>query len=281
MSADPPARMTAPFPFFQLAGSAHKVVHKAAEYWDHRQSVESDQTADTLLWLRAGRACWLLGEHEQARVWYARAADDLTDLALGIGNEAGVYAYYAELALGAAVLAGRSAVLDRTAGAIRSWPLPPPVWRRPGRTLRLGDPTVAAQGLLRAWASWLTDDRRDAATSLLNVAGQVNALSPRGVERWQASRWPDIRAALEALLDEDGETLRRALETMDGRLAQVAWHAPTVSTWVDETLIAFAGQWRQRFPRSFSPERFQLPLSPGAGAPEPIGQDEAASRAER
>ena len=281
MSVDPPASMAEPFPLSQLADSAHKLAHKAAEYWDHRQSIESDQAADTLLWLRAGRACWLLGEHEQARVWYSRAADDLTDLALGLGNEAGVYAYYAELALGAALLSGRSTVLDRTADAIRSWPLPPPIWRRPGRTLRSGDPTVAAQGLLRAWASWLMDDRRDAATSLLNVAGQVNALSPRGVERWQASRWPDIRAALDALLDEDGELLRRALETMDGRVAQVARQSPIVSTWVDETLIAFAGQWRQRFPRSFSPERFQLPLSPGAAAPVPTCRDETESRAER
>jgi hypothetical protein len=255
----------------RLDAGAREMIGRAEERWSVRERIDADPVADTFVWLYAARAAWLLDESEEAAAWYARTADEMTDLALGVGRKTGTYPYYAELALAAAVQSRRATVLERTVAAVRATPLPRPPWRRSVRRLRSSDPSPAAQATLGAWAAWLAGDRKNAASSTFDATNQLNGLSPQALTRWEASHWADLLSALEALLKEQGDALGTALRGMDRKFGSLPPQTLAVSGWVNETLISLADDWRTRFPQAYDAEDFCLPLLPGLTAPTEVG----------
>ena len=217
-----------------------------------------------MLWLRAARTAWLAGEEHEARLWYGRAAHELLDLAFACGETAGTYAYYAETALGCAAICAQESVLERVAECVRLYSAPPPRRQRRNRWNRDADPAEVAQEILRAWAARLSAAPRPMAAAIL-AAGRLTASLPPYVEdRWRASHWPDLLAALEALLDGRSEAMERAMRSLDRTLARDAQRAPAHTAIVQETLIALADDWRKTFPRSYATvsDSLLLPLSP-------------------
>lgn len=253
------------------------VLTQAAHRWEHRLP-EDDPTVDAMLWVRAARTAWCAGDGDEACVWYARAAEELLDVALGFGTRTGTYAYYAELALGCAALANRSTVLAHVADLVRFHPSPPPSHRARGRWSQTAEPVAVAHETLRAWAARLLGEQRDAAAATLVAARLAGTLPFRTAQRWRDSHWSHLLAALEGLLDGRADTLEKALLALDRRLADEARRAPTYSATVNETLASLAALWRRSFPRSYAAcgvAAFALALEPGAGsllAPQPAAE---------
>jgi hypothetical protein len=248
-----------------LARVARTVVEQAAARWEHRRP-DDDAALDSLLWLRAARGAWLLGELETAQTWYVRAADDLLDLALGQGSATGTYAYYAEPALGAAALCGRAALLERVGEVVRTYPAPAPSHRqRSGRFSRAAEPAMAAHGVLVAFAAWLTSDLRAATLAVMAARRQASALPPAAQERWRGSHWPDALVALELLVDGKGEALGPGLRQLDRKLTAntSALHTVLPALAVNETLAALCAEWKKASPRTYDPRGFTLPVEAG------------------
>ena len=245
------------------ADAAGDVRNLAWQRWE-RHLPDGDGALDTMLWLRAARTAWLAGEEHEARLWHGRAAHELLDLALGQGEDAGIYASYAELALGSAVLSAQEAVVERVAECIRLYSAPPVTHRRRRKWNRDSDPNEVAQEILRAWAARLTAAPRPMAAAILAAGRLAAALPPYAEDRWRDSHWPDLLAALEALVDGRSEAMEKAMRSLDRTLARETRRAPSPTAAVHETLIALAGDWRRTFPRSYATvaESLTLPLVP-------------------
>ena len=254
---DAPAARAAP------SGSAGDVRDLAWVRWE-RHLPDGDGALDTMLWLRAARTAWLAGDEHEARLWYGRAAHELLDVALGGGEDAGAYACYAELALGCAVLSAQESVVERVGECVRFYAAAPVKQRRRGRWTRDSDSTEVAQEILRAWAARATAAPRPMAAAILTAGRLAAALPPHAEDRWRASHWPDLLAALESLVDGRSEAMERAMRSLDRTLAREARRAPAPTAFVHETLIALAADWRRTFPRSYatvSPS-LELPVAP-------------------
>ena len=253
-----------------LAGAldeARRTLSLAERRWEQRRA-DDDAALDTMLWLRAARGAWCLGDGDVARRWYARAADELLDVALGFGSGTGTYAYYAELALGCAALSERPSVLARVGDIVRQHPAPPPSSRRRGRWVKTAEPAAVAHEVLRAWAARLVGEPRDAAAATLVASRLAGSLPLQAEQRWRASHWSQILAALEALLDGRAEALTRALLGLDRMLVGEAARAATCSSAVSETLASLAVEWKKAFPRAYAaeaPHTFALVIEPGTG----------------
>lgn len=248
-----------------LARHAREVTEQAAARWERRHP-DHDAALDSLLWLRAARSAWLLGNADVAQTWYARAADDLLDLALAQGSTTGTYAYYAEPALGAAALSGRAALLERVGEVVRTYPAPPPSHRQRGsRFNRATEPAMAAHAVLVTFAAWLTTDIRAATLAVMAAARRAAALPPVNEQRWRGSHWPDLLAALEHLVDGKGDALGPVLRRLDGKLTATTFslHTTLPALAVSETLAALCAEWRRAAPRSYDPAGFTLPVEPG------------------
>jgi hypothetical protein len=255
-----------------------RTLDEAAERWEHRRPAD-DAALDTMLWLRTARAHWLLGRIVDAQLWYGRAAEELLDVALGFGGSTGTYAYFAELALGAASLSERGSVLARVADVVRTHPEPHTSHRRRARGPRGAEPVLAAHFTLRAWAAWCMADTREAAISVVTAARQAAGLAALAEARWRQSHWPELLQAVEALVDGRGDALRRALLAMDVKLASSGTGAATASTGVPavhETLVALTAEWKRRFPRSYDPSGLSPQVEPGAVSPALAVQADAA-----
>jgi hypothetical protein len=246
-----------------LPGAAGDVRDLAWRRWEHHLP-DGDAALDTMLWLRAARTAWLAADEHEARLWYGRAAHELLDLALGQGEDSGTYAYYAELALGCAAVCGQEPVIERVAECIRLYSAPAPRQRRRGRWSRDADPAEIAQEILRAWAARLTAAPRPMAAAILTAERLAATLPPFVEDRWRESHWPDLLAALEALVDGRSEAMEKAMRSLDRTLSRETRRAPGPTAAVHETLIALASEWRRAFPRSYVTvgETLQLPLVP-------------------
>ena len=248
-----------------LSGAAGDARDLAWARWA-RHLPDGDGALDTLLWLRAARTAWLAGDEHEARLWYGRAAHELLDIALGSGEAAGAYAYYAELALGCAALSAQETVLERVGECVRLYSAPPMRQRRRSRWTRDSDPADVAQEILRAWAARLTVSPRPMAAAILAAGRLTAALPPYAEDRWRASHWPDLLAALEALVDGRSEAMERAMRGLDRALARETRRAPSPTAAVHETLIWLGAEWRRMHPRSYATvsPTLELPLMPAS-----------------
>ena len=238
-----PSRLD-PAPAAPVAGMAGDVRDLAWLRWEHHLP-DGDGALDTMLWLRAARTAWLAGDEHEARLWYGRAAYELLSVALGDGEASGTYACYAELALGCAALSQQEPVIEQVGECVRLYSAPPVKQRRRGRWTRDSDSTEVALEILRAWAGRLTASPRPVAAAILAAGRLTAALPPHAEDRWRASHWPHLLAALEALVDGRSEAMERAMRALDHTLAREARSMPSRTAVVQETLIALASDWRR------------------------------------
>lgn len=251
----------------------------AEQRWELRRA-PFDESMNTMLWLRAGRAGWLLGDLSQAQSWYRRAADGLLDVCLSIGLSTGTFAYYAETTLGVVALTGSVTVVERVTGEIYHQIPQAPAWsRRRGTRTSTADPSVAGHELVRAWGAWLAGDERTASQALLAAGRTVRTFSVHVRQRWELSRWYELESVLTALLDRQAPELRAALLRLDARL--FASRDGGALGLVDETLAALVAEWQRLHPRTYDLAGFHMAVVPGLLAPSPGTTPAAAGTAGR
>jgi len=243
---------------------AREALEEAARRWENFQP-GNDAVLETMCWLRAARAAWMLGDRALAQTWYGRVPHGILDVAFGFGESTGTYAYYAELAVGAAVLSDDASLISRVADAVRDTPPPPPTRRPKGRWVTNVEPLGAAHEVLRAWAAWCVGDVREATLAVMAAGRLTASFSLHTETRWRRSHWPDLLAAVEALVDASADRLRRAIEGLDRKLV-----GGDESLGGYETAAALAVEWRRRYPRTYSSDGFVVPIEPGTSASLPL-----------
>ena len=238
-------------------------IEAAERRWRSRHPTELD-ARETLTWLRAARAAWVAGDAGEAAVWYRRATEGLLAIALQNGQATGTFAYYGELAVGAAGLCGHEPTLQRVLDSVRMYTTITRQVRRIGRAAgRPGDLNLAAQAVVSGWAAWLRGAQQDAADLLRMAEREVRIMPSDTRARWQLGRHADLHDAVAALLRLDYGLLRVALRALDAK----AIHAFTLESpptdLVSETVAILAGEWRRLQRDQYNPALLSACAEPG------------------